>query len=343
MSRADHGTKLPAASAEQNQPSRIDPWGVLARVLDPGVWQLVSLFPPPAGLRILAAIFGELPPLISSPEQQATKNQQILDNAAKLGLELSPQRARALLERHHRYQAMRHAETTMLLAGDVGAQVQTLLETAVMQGLGHPRRIAEAGRGAIVVSAHLGPMIYAVPALAHGLAKHKLGPQMYAVMYAPRVDLAGMVDQQLERFAAFHRAPLRFELQRPTEQLGIGRTMLRTLSRGGWVAAQLDVLQGARGKELSFAGKTIRLPGIWTAVRLAYRYGVPILPVYCWHSRNKDHLGFRFESPVEVATKEMDRQAALAQAAQKLATALERWVLKDPAGWGMLGWAHRLI
>jgi lauroyl/myristoyl acyltransferase len=292
------------------------------------------------------AVLEEASRLALSPAASARREERIVANARWLGLEIPPARARSFVRRHDRLQNWRQAEEMLCLFGDIEAQVRWAEETFVLRGLDHARRAAAAGGGAVVVGAHLGPMVYYIPMLAYYLSKTGPVPEMLAVMNAPaREEEVEMIRAQFERFAGYHASPLGALLKDPGGEGKLLRELDRALSRKAWVMMQIDVVTGGSTLEpLDFAGRRLRLPGVWGAVRLARRRGVPLLPAITWRTR-RDGLAMRVEPPVEIGARPPAGSPggdAIAGAARALTALLEKWVRRDPADWGQLANLHLL-
>lgn len=321
----------------QPQPPAFDPGQMLGQLMDPHIWNTLSLLPPASARRVVTVLLEEVMALSLSPPQRQQHEQIILANSRWLGVEIKPSRERAFVQRHNRLMAQRQAEELLMIFGDVPAQVHWAEQTFVAKGLSHARKVAAADRGAIVVSAHLGPLVYYIPMLAFFLSRAGIQPDLLAIMNAPPPQQEQMMHQQLESFAQHHRGRVELLAKKPGGENALLHSILKALQRKSWVLMQVDVVSGGRSQRLlPFVGKQLRLPGVWGAVRLAGRRQVPLLPVITWRSRNNG-LAMRVEAPINVEQEQLERGA------EQLAQVLQRWVLRDPADWGMLSKLHYLI
>lgn len=320
---------------------------VLEQLQEPALWRLFDRFPPVAVRRMLHAVCQELSELAFPADVKARRDARIVENARRLGVRVLPQTERRFLRRHHRLVTLRQAEELLCLFGDVDAQVRWAEEAFVVRGLDHAGRAVKAGRGAIVVSAHLGAFLYYIPMLVYFLSKAGPVPEMLAVMNEPTGRHAEAIRSQLARFAGHHASRFGLLAKAPERELELWRKLDDALARRAWVMMQVDVVTGGSNlRPFDFAGDRIVLPGVWGAVRLARRRNVPILPVLTWRTR-RDGLGLRVEPAVTLPSSSgAARSADCAEtgvAAQRLATILEAWVCRDVADWGQLENAHLLF
>lgn len=316
-------------------PKGVDPNMLLGHLVDPGLWNLLSLLPPPGARRILAALFQEMALLAFTDEQRARRDGQILENARLLGLALSPAGGRAFLKRHHQLVYSRRAEELLCLFGDVEALRNWAEETFVIRGL--DRAVQLAPEGAVVVSAHLGPMIYYIPMLAYYLSKRGAVPEILAVMNAPAPAWEAAMQAQLDRFTGYHSSKVGYFIKKRGGEDELRNRLDEALSRKAWVLMQLDAISGGRSqKPLHLGTVKLRLPGIWGALRLARRHGVSLLPVITWRTR-RDGLAMGVEPPLSPG------EQSDSEAAQFLADLLSSWVRRELADWDQLPKIHKLI
>ena len=333
--------------------SGFDARKALDRLTSEELWGLLSLFPPPAACRILHVMLQAVDDLALPAPFKARRDRQVLANARQLGIVSSPAKERSFLARHYRLQTLRQAEELLCLFGSVDAQVRWAEATFQVRGLKHVREAAASGRGAVVISAHLGPMVYYIPILVYYLSKagpiatDVQVPEVVAVMNAPAGDRERLLSRQVERFVPFHRARFSLIGKEPGGELTVWRELDRALRRGALVLMQLDVVSGGRNQHpLPVAGRLLRLPGAWGAVRLAERHRVPIVPAVTRRTR-RGGIGLHVEEPVFVEDSGRGGPVGEATPAQRaarcLAALLERWVFRDPADWGLLPNLHILL
>lgn len=331
---------------------RFDPRQALLRLTEPGTWSLFAALAPPAALHALVPLVQELEQAALDPEEQRLRDGLLAANVERLSPGLSPRRTMALVRRHLRLQALRRAEELLLLQGDVGALLRWA-EQARPTGLAHAERLAGAGHGVIVASAHCGPMVLYPPLLARCLTRcsRAAGPELLCVANAPSSPL---LEQRLQLYAEHHGCRLGVVVKQPDGEVTLLRRLLPALARGAWVLLQIDVLSGgSTTRPLPFAGGALRLPAAWGAARLAAHCRVPLLPVLATRDR-AGRPGLAIEPPLQVeqqdgatsATAAAGRRGsphpAVARTAAALAAVLERWVHRDPADWMMLAHLHLL-
>ena len=303
---------------------------IIDSLTDPALWRWLQHLPPVSARRILHTAVEEVTALATPPRFMAQRRRRLLDGAALLGLRLEGASAGAFVARADRLQALTQAEELLCLMGDVEAQVRWADACFTVRGLAHAQRVAKAGTGALVVGAHVGPMVYYIPMLVYYLAKGGRLPEILAVMNAPDAARAEAMQAQLARFAPHHS--LRFALiaKKPGGDLSLWREIAGALGRGAWVCVQMDVASGGMNMTpIAFAGRRCVFPGIWGAVKLAARTGVPLLPARAWRTR-RNGMGLAVLPPVDAAARSPE------EAARALAAILEAWVRPDPAQWGQL-------
>ena len=177
------------------------------------------------------------------------------------------------------------------------------------------RRVRSPGRGAIVVTAHLGAFEVGMAALA------QLEPRVHVVFHR-------------DAFARFEelRAALRRHLGVREAAVGEGLPVwlrLREALRADEVVVmQADrVLPGQKGRRISFLGGHILMPS--GPARLAALSGAPMIPTFAVRGPN-GRIRFVIEEPIRVEQDEID------DAMLHLGAVIERNVRAYPGQWLML-------
>jgi KDO2-lipid IV(A) lauroyltransferase len=177
-------------------------------------------------------------------------------------------------------------------------------------------RALAAGRGAIVVTAHLG--------------NFELGGRVLAARY-PLLDVV-----KPQRNRAFDR-----DIETLRNRHGIatvpmdraGRAVLAQLRRGGLVSLLIDQDAGAAGLRLDFLG---RPASTWSgAARFALHVGCPVVPVAIVRE-GRGHV-FHVGDPIAVPQARAEPQR-VRELMQRIAGAVEDFVRAYPGQWF---WVHR--
>ncbi len=184
-----------------------------------------------------------------------------------------------------------------------------------IEGWAHLEELARAGWGAIVVSAHYGPMEWGLQFLGAS------GLPTLAVAEAVRPPA---MFRYLCRLRGAHGLRLI-----PAD--GALREVLRTLQQGGIVALALDRDTTGSGRVYSFLGKAAWLPDGYA--ELAVRRGCPVVPAFAW--REQAGVRLRIWPPLWPLGKSAEaREAMIARVleifAQVLREAPDQWVLTTP-------------
>ena len=189
-------------------------------------------------------------------------------------------------------------------------------QVRIEPGWGALDRALADGRGAIVVTGHLG--------------NFELGGRLLAARY-PLLDVV-----KPQRNRAFER-----DLQRLRNRHGIatvpmdraGRAVLAHLRRGGLVSLLVDQDAGAQGLGLDFLGRPASTwPG---AARLALRTGCPVVPVAIL--RRADGHVFHIGEAIGVEAQRADPQQ-VAALMRRISDGVESFVRACPEQWF---WVHR--
>jgi lauroyl/myristoyl acyltransferase len=317
-----------------------DPRDFLLQMLEPVTAQLSNVLAPPALRRVLESLFLELDKAFVPPDRQRARCDRLADNARWLGLAGPSFRKERFAARHVELQLRRQADEVVCLFTPVERQVAWGKEAeargeAKATGLAHARRLVKRGGGVVVVSSHLGPMVYYGPMLTYFLAKRGTPPDMLIVANPPSND---RIEKQLRRYGEVYGSRLRY-LVKPMENVDGFRDVLdEELAKGTWVLTQVDVLSGGRStRTVQMFQRELPMPAIWGAVRLAARHGAPVLPL-CARRIRADGMGLRVEPPFAIDPSEDG-----ARVAQGIGTVIEGWVRKNPADWGLLPKVHKLV
>ncbi|MCS7251109.1 MAG: lysophospholipid acyltransferase family protein [Thermoflexus sp.] len=171
------------------------------------------------------------------------------------------------------------------------------------------------GSGAIVVSAHYGPLEW--------------GLQFLGTTGLPILAVAEPVrPPEMFRYLCRLRGAYGLRLI-PAD--GTLREVFRTLRRGGIVALALDRDTTGSGRVYSFLGEDAWLPDGYA--ELSVRWGVPLVPVFAW--REGEGVRLRIWPPLRPSGKSGPaREALVAQVLEIFAGVLreapDQWVLTTP-------------
>lgn len=270
---------------------------------------LVRTFPP-EWLARLAAATAERAIWAREPVREA-----ILENHAAI-LGLPPWRrevedsARAMLGHHSR---------SWIDLLRFSAHPPTDLEAVVpiRVGTGHLVEARDAGRGAILLTAHVGNFEIG------GFFLHEVGLKV-AVVYLP--DPSPVVEH--DRKEARDRLGIR-SLPVTSEMSAV--KIVRSLEEGYFVAIQGDRDYAGNGRKLPFLGRDVSFPV--GPFRIAAAAGVPLLPVFVLRSGDGSYRTV-VEAPIRVeAARRGERDAAERAAMEAFVAILERTVRENREQW----------
>jgi lauroyl/myristoyl acyltransferase len=227
------------------------------------------------------------------------------DNVGRIRPEATPAERAALVDDVFRHFAMCFSD---LVAANRGGRIEHLL--AGIEGEHHLAATARDGRGAVVLTAHLGNWEVAgrLMALRMGRPTH--------VVVAPEAD------RGVERFLRGGPAPVRFVARaEPRSAL----PLVAALRRGELVAMQGDRALGGRGDvRVRFFSHEAPFPlGPFILARAA---GVPVIPAFCVLDRDRRY-SVRIGEPMPVTAD--GERAAL----ERWVAVLERTVRAHPEQW----------
>lgn len=180
---------------------------------------------------------------------------------------------------------------------------------AEVSGEGHLASALDKGRGAVVLSGHLGcweflPAYLAALGLRTGVVA---GPQ------------AGAWETELLR-----RERERLGVAEIMPEVGSLRMAFRTLFEGGVIVCPFDRDVGEGGCNVTFLGRSVALPSL--PLRLARAARSAVLPAYT--SRTGSGHSVVFEKPVEIGERDNIYEIAF-----ELASTVERWIRGTPEQW----------
>lgn len=195
------------------------------------------------------------------------------------------------------------------------------------------------GRGAVVVSEHLGPQQFAFIELANrgylinaAISEHALDrvqpwvDHLIKELHAPPHAIDG---KQIEQYLRI------ISVENPSSAL----RMVRALKRGEIVMFDLDGNLGVGGEEgtraeaftVTFLGREVHVRR--GAAYLSYKTGAPIVPIVpSWGSDGRAHL--TFHDPIQVEQGET-LQTFCQRSLTELYGILEARILEEPADWEM--------
>lgn len=190
-------------------------------------------------------------------------------------------------------------------------------EQLELEGVEHLRAARDAGRGAVVVSAHFGNPEMA----AQGLAAE--GIYLYALTEP-------LQPQALSDFT--HRLRSQHGHEYRTVSFGAIKEAIRRLKHGGAVAILLDRDIGGNGVPMQFCGAETRIP--LGAVELALRTGADLIPTWAWRID-----GYRFRARIDpplelVHTGNFEGDVRVN--ARRLLAVFEGHLRSDPGQWAVL-------
>jgi len=239
-----------------------------------------------------------------------------VDNLLQAFPDMSPAEAEARATRVYEHFGRATVEVAL---GDRLLGPSTFDDHIVLLGENHLRDVMAAGKGAIFVTAHLGPWeIFGLLARHYGVS--------WTSVYRPMKN--PYIDRSMWRYRAAHGQTL-------IPKYGAAPALLRVLRRGGYIALLVDQHAKDEGLWVPFFGRpasTTPAPAL-----LAMRTGAPIVTGY---ARRLPGL-YRFEvlcdEPLFVRPAG-DRPAAVRNATIEVNRRLESYVRQFPDQWL---WMHR--
>ena len=152
-----------------------------------------------------------------------------------------------------------------LALGRPGGDPKALVDTVDIRNTEVLDRLAEDGRGALLLGMHMGNGILMAGRLA------ALGYPVHIVFREPRRLTPGTLHACIAETGA---APIPLDRDNPTRSF---RQMLRALADGGLIYVLMDQASKQEGRPRRFLGKIQRMPtGV---LKLAERSGAPVVPI----------------------------------------------------------------
>jgi KDO2-lipid IV(A) lauroyltransferase len=186
-----------------------------------------------------------------------------------------------------------------------------------IDGLEHLAAAQDAGRGAVVASAHFGNPEMAV----QGLSGKDF--QFYALTEP-------LQPEQLSEFTHWLRSHHGHEYR--TVGFGAIKEAIRRLKNGGLVAILIDRDVNGTGVPMMFCGAEARIP--LGAVELALRTGADLIPCWTWRAPGYTFRA-RVDPPLElIRTGDFDADARANT--RRLLALFECELRKDPGQWAVL-------
>lgn len=220
---------------------------------------------------------------------------------------VAPERA-GLARRVFVGQVRNYVETFRLLRLDR----ERLGQMVELEGWPELSRAHARGRGIVLASAHLGPVVLSGQALAaRGLD--------VAVLVEPKADHLGRVIDRA-------RSSMGIRTIETTSAVGIGRV----LRRGGVLGFLADRAITGVGERVPFFGREALLPSAHVA--LALRTGAALVPAFSLREGGR----LRAVAEPELALPRTgDREADVREGVRRWATVLERWIGRAPEQWAV--------
>lgn len=189
--------------------------------------------------------------------------------------------------------------------------------TLEVHGQEHLDRALDAGKGVIVLSAHLGNFSV--------VGKYPATLGIRSAIIAERVQPAGLYNYmvRLRSTAGIDIFPPGREAIPP---------ILRLLRSNGVLLVAGDRDVSRQGIDVEFFGRTASLP-VGPAL-LAMRTGAALIPAYTIRASTRKSLVF-IEPPLDLV-RTHDRDDDLRRNIQMIAHVLERMIRRDPTQWGVL-------
>ena len=186
-----------------------------------------------------------------------------------------------------------------------------------LEGKGHLQQALAAGRGAILVTAHIGPWDCAARLLAQDF-----DAEVLVVMLAEPDQAAREIHDRVRQQRGVRVVHVG---EHPLDSL----PLLRHVQRGGVVAIQLDRLTpGSRSLEVELFGHPELMPE--GPFRLAALSGAPVVPIFA-HRLGFFHYQFEIEAPFWLS-----RHATVPElraAASRAALSMQSFITNHPTEW----------
>ena len=187
---------------------------------------------------------------------------------------------------------------------------------AVTLGQEHITKLQQEGRGAVVVTGHLG-----VWQIAPILMQRKSYPPLTMAMAEEPNQGTGEWERQFRE---------KFSIVYTTRSPFASLDLARVLRRGELVGMQMDRFTGGPHVRLPFCGHEAPFP--LGPATLARATGSPLLPTFIIADATRTHCTFHVEPPIEVAHTR-DRDADVREATARIVAVYERYVRQYPEQW----------
>jgi KDO2-lipid IV(A) lauroyltransferase len=185
----------------------------------------------------------------------------------------------------------------------------------------HLRELLRAGRGAVLVTAHIGPWDVAAQLLAADL-----GARVALVMEAEPDPEARTLHDEVRRRSGVEVLAVG---ENPLDALAV----LRHLKSGGLVAFQIDrPAPSARSLPATLFGRPFTVPE--GPFRLAAVAGVPVLPLF---SSRVGYFSYEVETGEPILCPKPAASAELERAARVTVERMERFIHAHPTEWFHFG------
>lgn len=225
-----------------------------------------------------------------------------------------------LAKQHIARAALRNAARVFVEATHMDAIRADFEHYVTVEGWEHVRAVLDAGRGAIVVTGHVGNWEL--------LAAYFAGQGIPLAAIARRVN-DPRLNQLLVDFRA--RNGVRTILR---ESPSSGREILQVLRAHGVLALLIDQDTDAPSVSVPFFGRMARTPA--AAAALAVRRGLPIVPAFARRRPEGGHV-LSVLPPIE-PPRDLDRRGAVLELTRQCSAVLEARIRQNPAEWV---WWHK--
>jgi len=243
-------------------------------------------------------------------------HRNIAEQNVAMGLALTPHEARQLVRKMFRNLGATFVEGLMLPAILRRSHPD---DFAHLEGAEHLTAALAQGRGAIIVTAHMGNWEMGC------LPASKVAGSMMAIARPMRNPL-------LDRNARKLRATLGTTI---VDRQGAMRHVLRHLHNGGLVAMLIDQNQRSGGVFVDFFGKLAST--VPTPASIALKYNVPVLAACTWRDDDGFHHHFHCDPPFELIRTGNHKADVVANTAM-FTKRIEEYIRRHPDQWF---WLHQ--
>ncbi|MBI2773028.1 MAG: lysophospholipid acyltransferase family protein [Chloroflexi bacterium] len=188
----------------------------------------------------------------------------------------------------------------------------TLIEMVRLDGWGHLQAALARGKGVMLASAHLGPVVLCGQVLA------ARGLDVSVTVEAKTGDIGRVIDRA--------RGSMGIKTIDIRSPMAIGRV----LRRGAILGSLADRPVSGVGERVTFFGREALLPSAHVA--LALHTGAALLPAFALREGGQLHAVM---GPELDLVRTGDRDADLRDGVQRWAAILEQWVARAPEQWSV--------